>query len=116
MLLLLLLLYCTLAGLASGAYRLSGSPREFACPSDAEEHACLYNMACCYAQLGQQQAALTCLESILESGTVDWAVWRLWRLGGYDGSVAWQFATMMLSRLWSADLSLGVAVVAACLP
>eukprot|EP00775_Hariotina_reticulata_P003889 gene3890-4144_t len=54
----------------NGAYRLSGSPREYACPSDAEEHACLYNMACCYAQLGQQQAALTCLESILESGTV----------------------------------------------
>eukprot|EP00879_Flechtneria_rotunda_P015356 GHRR01016053.1.p1 GENE.GHRR01016053.1~~GHRR01016053.1.p1 ORF type:complete len:179 (+),score=64.13 GHRR01016053.1:30-539(+) len=55
----------------NSAYRLSGSPREYACPSDAEEHAVLYNMACCYAQLGQQEAALTCLESILESGFSD---------------------------------------------
>ncbi|KAF6261453.1 hypothetical protein COO60DRAFT_1501236 [Scenedesmus sp. NREL 46B-D3] len=55
----------------NGAYRLSGSPREYACPSDAEEHAALYNMACCYAQLGQQAAALTCLESILETGFSD---------------------------------------------
>jgi hypothetical protein len=47
---------------------MSGSPREYACPSDAEEHAALYNMACCYAQLGQKAAALTCLESILETG------------------------------------------------
>lgn len=54
----------------NGAYRLSGSPREYACPSDAEEHAALYNMACCYAQMGQKAAALTCLESILESGAL----------------------------------------------
>lgn len=54
-----------------GAYRLAGSPREYSCPSDAEEHAALYNMACCYAQLGQKAASLTCLESILESGIVD---------------------------------------------
>jgi hypothetical protein len=54
--------------LPAGAYRMSGSPREYACPSDAEEHAALYNMACCYAQLGQKAAALTCLESILETG------------------------------------------------
>lgn len=53
---------------AAGAYRLPGSPREYSCPSDAEEHAALYNMACCYAQLGQKAAALTCLESILETG------------------------------------------------
>uniref|UniRef100_A0A383WE94 Uncharacterized protein n=1 Tax=Tetradesmus obliquus TaxID=3088 RepID=A0A383WE94_TETOB len=55
----------------NGAYRLSGSPREYACPSDAEEHAALYNMACCYAQLGQEAAALTCIESILETGFSD---------------------------------------------
>lgn len=55
----------------NGAYRLSGSPREYACPSDAEEHAALYNMACCYAQMGERAAALTCLESILESGFND---------------------------------------------
>jgi hypothetical protein len=31
---------------------MSGSPREYACPSDAEEHAALYNMArcCCCCQ------------------------------------------------------------------
>eukprot|EP00878_Enallax_costatus_P005241 GHUV01005508.1.p1 GENE.GHUV01005508.1~~GHUV01005508.1.p1 ORF type:complete len:286 (+),score=95.50 GHUV01005508.1:161-1018(+) len=55
----------------NGAYRLPGSPREYSCPSDAEEHAALYNMACCYAQLGQKQAALTCLESVLETGFSD---------------------------------------------
>jgi hypothetical protein len=64
----LLLLLLLLTSLLAGAYRMSGSPREYACPSDAEEHAALYNMACCYAQLGQQAAALTCLESILETG------------------------------------------------
>jgi tetratricopeptide (TPR) repeat protein len=55
----------------NGAYRLPGSPREYSCPSDGEEHAALYNMACCYAQLGQKQAALTCLESVLETGFSD---------------------------------------------
>jgi len=29
-------------------------------------------MACCYAQMGQKAAALTCLESILESGEGGW--------------------------------------------
>ncbi len=38
------------------------------CPSDAEEQAALYNMACCYAQMGQKAAVLTCLEAVLESG------------------------------------------------
>lgn len=55
----------------NGAYRLPGSPREYLCPSDAEENAALYNMACCYAQLGQRDAALTCLEAVLENGFED---------------------------------------------
>ena len=50
----------------NGAYRLPGSPREYSCPSDAEEAAALYNMACCYAQMRQADAALTCIEAILE--------------------------------------------------
>jgi tetratricopeptide (TPR) repeat protein len=52
----------------NGAYRIAGSPREYSCPSDAEENAALYNMACCYAQLQQRPAALACLEAILENG------------------------------------------------
>lgn len=55
----------------NGAYRLPGSPREYLCPSDAEENAALYNMACCYAQMGQADAALTCLEAVLENGFAD---------------------------------------------
>jgi hypothetical protein len=39
----------------NGAYRMPGSPREYSCPSDAEETAALYNMACCYSALGQTQ-------------------------------------------------------------
>jgi len=38
------------------------------CPSDAEENAALYNMACAYAQLGQMASAVTCLEAVLENG------------------------------------------------
>ncbi|KAI8474785.1 MAG: hypothetical protein J3K34DRAFT_109787 [Monoraphidium minutum] len=55
----------------NGAYRLPGSPREFLCPSDAEENAALYNMACCYAQMGQTDAALTCVDAVLENGFAD---------------------------------------------
>lgn len=35
--------------------RLSGSVREYSCPSEGEENAALYNMACCWAALGQKQ-------------------------------------------------------------
>jgi hypothetical protein len=52
----------------NGAYRVSGSPREYLCPSDAEENAALYNMACAYCQMGQGEAALTCVEAVLENG------------------------------------------------
>eukprot|EP00983_Pelagomonas_calceolata_P103047 1158874-Pelagomonas_calceolata.AAC.5 len=38
------------------------------CPSDAEENAALFNMACAYVQLGQKASALTCLEAVLENG------------------------------------------------
>jgi hypothetical protein len=48
-----------------------GTVREISCPSDGEEQAALYNMACSYARLGQRQAALTCLEAVLESGFSD---------------------------------------------
>ncbi|KAG2501197.1 hypothetical protein HYH03_001011 [Edaphochlamys debaryana] len=60
----------------NGAYRMPGSPREFSCPSDAEEQGALYNMACCYAQMGQAQAALTCLEAVLDSGFEDFKTMR----------------------------------------
>ena len=35
--------------------RMSGSVREYSCASDGEENAALYNMACCWAKLGQKQ-------------------------------------------------------------
>ncbi|PNW77501.1 hypothetical protein CHLRE_10g439350v5 [Chlamydomonas reinhardtii] len=60
----------------NGAYRLQGSPREFSCPSDAEEQAALYNMSCAYAQMGQREACLTCLEAVLESGFEDYTTMR----------------------------------------
>ncbi|KXZ46479.1 hypothetical protein GPECTOR_43g915 [Gonium pectorale] len=60
----------------NGAYRLPNSPREFSCPSDAEEQAALYNMACAYAQTGQVASSLTCLEAVLESGFEDYATMR----------------------------------------
>lgn len=40
----------------SGVMRLSGSVREYSCASEGEENAALYNMACCWARLGQKQA------------------------------------------------------------
>lgn len=43
-------------------------PAPRSCPSDAEENACLYNMACCYCKLGQVDAAFTCIEAVLENG------------------------------------------------
>ncbi len=49
----------------------AGTVREVSCPSDGEEQAALYNMACSYAQLGQREAALTCLEAVLEAGFTD---------------------------------------------
>ncbi|KAJ9528654.1 hypothetical protein QJQ45_020564 [Haematococcus lacustris] len=52
----------------SGAYRMAGSPREYSCPSDGEENACLYNMGCAWAKLGQKESALTCLEAVLDNG------------------------------------------------
>ena len=60
----------------NGAYRLSGSIREFSCPSDAEEQAALYNLACCYCALGKKQAALACIEGIVEQGFKDFGTIR----------------------------------------
>ena len=49
----------------------AGTVREYSCPSEGEEHAALYNMACAYARLGQRGPALTCLEGLLEAGFDD---------------------------------------------
>lgn len=53
-----------LPGMARVRYN---SPRWFNVPSEEEENSAMYNMACCYAQKGQTQSALTCLEFILEN-------------------------------------------------
>ncbi|KAF5831177.1 hypothetical protein DUNSADRAFT_13480 [Dunaliella salina] len=60
----------------NGAYRLPSSPREYSCPSDAEENAALFNMACAYVQLGQKASALTCLEAVLENDFKDFQTIR----------------------------------------
>lgn len=52
----------------SAAVRLSGSPREYSCASDAEAAAALYNMACAYVALNEIAPALTCLEGAVEGG------------------------------------------------
>lgn len=55
----------------NGFMRISGSPIEYACPSEAEENAGLYNMACAWALLGQKKSALTCLEALLDNNFED---------------------------------------------
>lgn len=56
----------------SAAVRLAGRPLEVSVPSDGEASACLYNMACCYAALGQVDAGITVLGAALESpGSLD---------------------------------------------
>ena len=49
----------------------AGTVQEISCPSDGEEQAAMYNMACAYAQLRQTEAAITCLEAVLENGFED---------------------------------------------
>ena len=56
----------------SGFMRMAGSPKEYACPSEGEEQAALYNMACAYCRMNKASAALTCLEALLESGFEDY--------------------------------------------
>lgn len=38
------------------------------CPSEEEEQAPLYNMACAHTALRQMESALTCLEGAFEAG------------------------------------------------
>jgi hypothetical protein len=38
------------------------------CPSEGEENAALYNMACAYSQLKETQSAVTCIQGALENG------------------------------------------------
>ena len=46
------------------------------CPSEGEELAALYNMACAYAALSQRDSALACLEGAFEAGMSDFAAVR----------------------------------------
>lgn len=57
----------------TGVVRLGGSPREIACPSEGEENAALYNMACAYCRMQPPriESALICLEAVLENGFDD---------------------------------------------
>ncbi|CAG9465973.1 unnamed protein product [Pedinophyceae sp. YPF-701] len=61
----------------SGFMRIAGTVREYACPSEGEEQAALYNMACAYCQMGPEEggpkveAALACLKGAVEAGFED---------------------------------------------
>lgn len=59
-----------------GSTRLAGTVREYACASQGEEHAALYNMACAYVAMGQNTPALTCVEGLLDSGFADFKTLR----------------------------------------
>ena len=52
----------------NGRYRLEGSPREHACPSDGEETAALYNLACCYSRMGKMDAAMEMVKAVVDAG------------------------------------------------
>jgi len=57
----------------NGAFRLPGRAREYSCPSDAEEAAALYNMACAFARKGALDAAAECLCAACDdAGFADW--------------------------------------------
>ncbi|KAK9838273.1 hypothetical protein WJX81_001677 [Elliptochloris bilobata] len=60
----------------NGAFRMSGTVREYRCASDAEEQSALYNMACAYTGMGKRDSALTCLEACLAAGFQDFATLR----------------------------------------
>lgn len=60
----------------SGSMRLAGTVREYACASQGEEHAALYNMACAYVAMGQNTPALTCIDGLLDSGFDDFQTLR----------------------------------------
>ena len=54
-----------------GAMRLSGSPRTYACASEGEMNAAMYNMICCLCRLGEEERALAVLDSLLKNGFGD---------------------------------------------
>lgn len=58
------------------APRHADSTREHACPSEGEERAALYNMACCYAQLEEMDSGLSVLQGLLENGFEDYDTLR----------------------------------------
>lgn len=44
------------------------SPKEYACPSEGEERAALYNMACSFSRLEEADSGITVLRGLLETG------------------------------------------------
>ena len=57
---------------ASFSYRVCATDNDLsrrqACPSEAEERAALYNLACCYSRLDEIEAGIAVLTGLLEAG------------------------------------------------
>jgi hypothetical protein len=63
----------------SGAMRMAGSPKEYACASEGEEEAALYNMACAYCRMSPPKVgpALTVLAALADDTEFEaWATLR----------------------------------------
>ena len=55
----------------SGAARRTGSPTEYAVPSDGEAQSALYNLACCFAAQGRTAQGVEVVKSLLDAGFED---------------------------------------------
>jgi hypothetical protein len=60
----------------AGVMRMASSPKEYSCPSEGEENAALFNMACAWSQLGENASAMTCVEALLDNDFDDFNALR----------------------------------------
>lgn len=51
-----------------------GRATEYSCPSETEERAAMYNIACCYAKMNEKASCLTFIKGLLECGFDDFEI------------------------------------------
>lgn len=61
----------------AGVMRMASSPKEYSCPSEGEENAALFNMACAWSQIGENASAMTCVEALLDNNFDDFNALRI---------------------------------------